>query len=147
MAANRDLLGELLAGCLPQLRYRPPEATYLAWLDCRALGLHDPDAAPGGHVVSDLAGPARMFLDRARVALGSGHVFGRGGAGFVRLNFATSPAILREAVQRMGTRPARTTGLDPRRAQPRPNRKARGVNPAVPGSATAAADPPMSIPA
>ena len=79
----------------------PPEATYLAWLDCRALGLHDPDAA-AGHVVSDLAGPARMFLDRARVALSSGHVFGQGGAGFVRLNFATSPAILREAIQRMG---------------------------------------------
>jgi cystathionine beta-lyase len=64
--------------------------------------MHDPDAATGDHVVSDLAGPARMFLDRARVALSSGHVFGHGGAGFVRLNFATSPAILRQAIQRMG---------------------------------------------
>jgi len=52
-------------------------------------------------VVSDLAGPARMFFDRAWVALSSGHVFGHGGAGFVRLNFATSPAILRQAIQRM----------------------------------------------
>lgn len=43
-----------------------------------------------------------MFLDHARVALSSGHVFGHGGAGFVRLNFATSPAILRQAIQRMG---------------------------------------------
>ena len=106
LAANRDLLGELLATNLPQVKYQPPEATYLAWLDCRALGLHDSgtDADPdtGNHVVSDLAGPARMFLDRARVALSSGHVFGHGGAGFVRLNFATSPAILREAIQRMG---------------------------------------------
>jgi len=102
LAANRDLLGELLGAHLPQVRYRPPEATYLAWLDCRAFGLHDPDAATGNHVVSDLAGPARMFLDHARVALSSGHVFGQGGAGFVRLNFATSPAILREAIQRMG---------------------------------------------
>lgn len=102
LTANRDLLGGLLAVHLPQVRYRPPEATYLAWLDCRAFGLHDPDAATDDHVVSDLAGPARMFLDRARVALSSGHVFGRGGAGFVRLNFATSPAILREAIQRMG---------------------------------------------
>ena len=41
-------------------------------------------------------------VDRARVALSSGHVSGHGGAGFVRLNFATSPAILREAIQRMG---------------------------------------------
>jgi cysteine-S-conjugate beta-lyase len=102
LAGHRDLLGELLAAYLPQVRYRPPEATYLAWLDCRAFALHDPDAATGDHVVSDLAGPARMFLDRARVALSSGHVFGLGGAGFVRLNFATSAAILREAVQRMG---------------------------------------------
>jgi cysteine-S-conjugate beta-lyase len=102
LAANRELLGKLLAEHLPQVRYRPPEATYLAWLDCRALGLHDADADAGDHVVSELAGPARMFLDRARVALSSGHVFGQGGAGFVRLNFATSPAILREAIQRMG---------------------------------------------
>ena len=43
-----------------------------------------------------------MFLDKARVALSSGHVFGAGGAGFVRLNFATSSAILRDAVQCMG---------------------------------------------
>lgn len=102
LTANRDLLGELLAVHLPQVRYRPPQATYLAWLDCRAFGLHDPDGVTDDHVVSDLDGPARMFLDRARVALSSGHVFGRGGAGFVRLNFATSPAILREAIQRMG---------------------------------------------
>jgi cysteine-S-conjugate beta-lyase len=102
LAANRDLLGELLADCLPQVRYQPPEATYPAWLDCRALGLHDPGTATGSHIVSDLAGPARMFLDCARLALSSGHVFGRGGAGFVRLNFATSPAILQEAIQRMG---------------------------------------------
>src|SRR6516162_821140 len=97
-----SLLAELLAAHLPQIRYQPPEATYLAWLDCRALGLHDPHAAADDHIVSDLAGPARMFLDRARVALSSGHVFGHGGAGFVRLNFATSPAVLTEAVTRMG---------------------------------------------
>jgi cysteine-S-conjugate beta-lyase len=103
LAANRDLLAELLNDHLPQVRYRPPDATYLAWLDCRALGLHTSvDTTPNGGV-SDLDGPARMFLDRARVALSSGHVFGHGGAGFVRLNFATSPAILRQAVQRMGT--------------------------------------------
>jgi len=100
--ANRTLLGELLEEHLPAVRWRPPEGTYLAWLDCRPLGLHDPDdhAAPG--VASDLAGPARVFLDEARVALTSGHVFGSGGAGHVRLNFATTPAILTEAVTRMG---------------------------------------------
>jgi cysteine-S-conjugate beta-lyase len=102
LTASRDLLGQLLADHLPQVRSQPPEATYLAWLDCRGLGLHDPGTATGNHIVSDLAGPARMFLDHGRVALSSGHVFGHGGTGFVRLNFATSPAILRQAIQRMG---------------------------------------------
>lgn len=102
LAANRELLADLLSARLPQIGYRPPEGTYLAWLDCRSLGLHDPggDGSPG--VVAELAGPARFFLDRAKVALSSGHVFGAGGSGHVRLNLATSQAILAEAVDRMG---------------------------------------------
>jgi cystathionine beta-lyase len=99
--ANRTLLGALLAEHLPQVGYLPGEGTYLAWLDCRGLGLHD-DHPEGAGVVSELAGPARFFLDHARVALTSGHVFGTGGAGHVRLNLATSAAVLREAVTRMG---------------------------------------------
>ncbi|MER6185786.1 MalY/PatB family protein [Streptomyces sp. NPDC001652] len=100
---NRRLLGELIAEHLPEVGCIRPEGTYLAWLDCRGLGLHDDDhGTDGPGVVSDVAGPARMFLDKARVALSSGHVFGSGGEGHVRLNFATSPAILREALARMG---------------------------------------------
>ncbi len=100
--ANRALLETLLGRHLPAVRYHRPEGTYLAWLDCAALDVptERPDTGPG--VASDLAGPARMFLDRARVALSSGHVFGTGGSGFVRLNFATSPEILTDAVTRMG---------------------------------------------
>jgi cysteine-S-conjugate beta-lyase len=99
--ANRALLGRLLADHLPQAGYIPPQGTYLAWLDCRPLGLHDPDAAAGPGIVTEMTGPARFFLDNARVALSSGHVFGAGGNGYVRLNFATSPAILTEALTRM----------------------------------------------
>src|SRR5215469_12306972 len=51
LAANRDLLGDLLAVHLPQVRYQPPEATYLAWLDCRAFGLHNGDADTDTHIV------------------------------------------------------------------------------------------------
>jgi len=98
--ANRDLLSRLVADRLPALRLLRPQATYLAWLDCRSLGLHQPDDG-AIRIVSELAGPAQLFLDRGRVALSSGHVFGTGGAGFVRLNFATSAAILTEAVDRM----------------------------------------------
>jgi cystathionine beta-lyase len=98
--ANRALLARLVSDRLPELRLLRPEATYLAWLDCRRLGLHQPDDGTI-RIVSELAGPAQLFLDQGRVALSSGHVFGTGGAGFVRLNFATSAAILTEAVDRM----------------------------------------------
>lgn len=99
---NRDLLLKLTAEHLPEVTLRRPEGTYLAWLDCTALGLDEP--SPGGDlaVVTDVAGPARFFLDNAQVALSSGHVFGTGGAGHARLNYATHPDILTEAVRRMG---------------------------------------------
>ncbi|MFE9955593.1 MalY/PatB family protein [Micromonospora sp. NPDC005299] len=100
--ANRTLLETLLATHLPAVTHHRPEGTYLAWLDCTALGVATEQSSGEPGVASDVAGPAKMFLDRARVALSSGHVFGTGGAGFVRLNFATSPAILTEAVTRMG---------------------------------------------
>ncbi|WP_405807339.1 MalY/PatB family protein [Streptomyces sp. NBC_01187] len=87
LADNRVLLTELLAQHLPEVRYVPGEGTFLAWLDCRELGLGDD--------------PAAAFLERGRVALNSGPSFGTGGAGHVRLNLATSPRILREAVRRM----------------------------------------------
>ncbi len=98
------MLGALVDEHLPGVQYRWPQGTYLAWLDCRDLGFDDAasdEMTEGLAVVSDLSGPARWFLDHARVALSSGHVFGIGGAGHVRINFATSRAILIEAVSRM----------------------------------------------
>jgi cystathionine beta-lyase len=99
--ANRTLLGDLVAEHLPGVNYQRAQGTYLAWLDCRQLGFDD-EITEGLAVVSDLSGPARWFLDHARVALTSGHAFGTGGAGHVRVNFATSQAILVEAISRMG---------------------------------------------
>jgi cysteine-S-conjugate beta-lyase len=84
---NRRALGELLAEHLPQVRYLPPQAGYLAWLDCRALGLGDD--------------PAAVFLERGRVALSPGPLFGEPGNGFARLNFGTSSALLELAVRRI----------------------------------------------
>jgi cysteine-S-conjugate beta-lyase len=85
--SNRALLAELLAERLPAVRYVPPRAGYLAWLDCTALGLGDD--------------PSEAFLERGRVALSSGPTFGVQGRGHVRLNFATNPELLAEAVRRM----------------------------------------------
>ncbi|MFH0516251.1 MalY/PatB family protein [Streptomyces sp. M41] len=100
--ANRALLDRLIAEHLPDIGYTRPEGTYLAWLDCRSLGLAPEEDTEDLAVVTDLAGPARLFLERARVALSAGHIFGTGGAGHVRLNFATSQAVLTEALARMG---------------------------------------------
>jgi cystathionine beta-lyase len=86
---NRALLGDLVAEQLPGAVYHPPQATYLAWLDCRGLGLD--------------VEPSRAFLERGRVALNAGSSFGEGGAGHVRVNLATSPEILTEAARRMAS--------------------------------------------
>lgn len=84
---NRKLVGDLLERHMPSVGYRMPEATYLAWLDCRDLGLGD--------------NPSEAFLEQSRVALNSGLTFGAGGEGHVRLNMATSPEILEMAITRM----------------------------------------------
>jgi cystathionine beta-lyase len=87
LAVNRALLGELLAAELPKITWTPPQASYLAWLDCRAFALGD--------------NPSETFLERGRVALSRGLDYGREGAGFVRLNFGTSPEHVADAVRRM----------------------------------------------
>ncbi|MGH3275907.1 MAG: MalY/PatB family protein [Streptosporangiaceae bacterium] len=87
IAANRDLLTRLLGEHLPAIGYVPPEASFLAWLDCRRLGLGDD--------------PAAAFLEKGRVALGPGPDFGDAGRGYARLNMGTSPALIEEAVRRM----------------------------------------------
>jgi cysteine-S-conjugate beta-lyase len=102
LAANRDLLANLLQEHLPAVHHHRPESTYLAWIDCTALNLPTQQGPDRPAVVSDLCGPARYFLDQARVALSSGHVFGTGGQHHVRLNFATNPEILTQAITRLG---------------------------------------------
>ncbi len=82
----RHLTAELLAEHLPGIVYTPPAATYLAWLDCRALDLGDD--------------PSRAFAARG-VQLNEGPEFGEYGVGHTRLNFATSSHVLRQVVQRM----------------------------------------------
>lgn len=75
---------------LPGISHATPEATYLAWLDCRQL------VASGR-----CANAAAFFLEHAKVALNDGAMFGPGGEGFVRLNFATSATVLDEILSRM----------------------------------------------
>jgi cysteine-S-conjugate beta-lyase len=87
LQANARLLGDLIADQLPAVRYQTPDSSYLAWLDMRDLGLGDD--------------PSAVILERGRVALSAGAPFGESGAGFARLNFGTSPELLRSIVARI----------------------------------------------
>lgn len=80
---NRDAV-KVLDG-VKGMRVIPPEATYLAWLDCRATGLDNPLA----------------FFEEAGVGLSNGSNFGKDG--FLRLNFGCTAATLQEALRRMKT--------------------------------------------
>jgi cystathionine beta-lyase len=84
---NRDQLASFVSQHLPGVTMHLPEATYLAWLDLRGAGLGDE--------------PAKALLERAKVGLNEGMTFGRGGAGHVRLNFATSSEILTQGLERI----------------------------------------------
>jgi cysteine-S-conjugate beta-lyase len=83
---NRDTVGRFVAERLPMVKHRTPEGTYLAWLDFSAAGL---DRAA-----------ALYLIEHARVALNDGNDFGEGGH-CARLNFATSPALLQEILERI----------------------------------------------
>ncbi len=87
LRGNRDHVAAHCREQWPAVRHFAPQATYLAWLDMRALGL------PGK--------PQEFFLKQARVALSDGRAFGEEGEGFVRLNFATSRVILDAVLARM----------------------------------------------
>ena len=85
---NRHLLAELLAEHLPEAKYRIPDAGFLAWVDLSAYGWGD--------------NPATHLRRQARVAFHHGPLFGDEGNGYVRINFACSPDLLREAIERVG---------------------------------------------
>jgi cystathionine beta-lyase len=87
LEGNRDFLAGYMRANMPAIRMSRTEATFLAWLDCSQAGI------PGN--------PAEFFLKEARVGLSNGPDFGKGGEGFVRLNFACPRTTLREALDRI----------------------------------------------
>ena len=86
LEANRDFVHDFVQAELPGLGMVKPEGTYLAWIDCRGANLEN---------------PYEFFLEKAKVALSNGSLYGTGGQGFVRLNFGCPRATLEEALQRM----------------------------------------------
>lgn len=85
LEGNIDAVADYLERELPQIKAIKPQASFLIWLDCRSLGLSQPE-------LEDL------FINHARLALNSGTMFGSQGEGFMRLNIATSRSQLLEAM-------------------------------------------------
>jgi cystathionine beta-lyase len=87
LRANSAAIARFVADELPGVRMTEPEGTYLAWLDFR-------DAVPAAELEA-------FLLEDARVALNSGSAYGAAGEGFARLNFATSRAVVMDALGRI----------------------------------------------
>lgn len=87
---NIDLVTDYCRANIPQIKPLRPQASFLVWLDCRALGL-DHDAL------------VDLFVKKARLALNDGEMFGPEGRGFMRLNVASPRAVIREALDRLSS--------------------------------------------
>ncbi len=88
LAGNLQFMRDFLKQKLPQIKLIEPEGTYLAWLDCRDMGLSDAELD-------------RKIIHQAGLWLNTGRIFGAGGEGFQRINFACPRATLAEALARL----------------------------------------------
>lgn len=88
LQATRDAAVAYIEAELPRIKVVRPQATYLLWLDCRALQLDD-------------AALKRFFIEEAQLGLSPGAMFGHGGEGFMRMNIGTTKANVLEALARL----------------------------------------------
>ena len=86
--SNIVFVEDYCAKHIPQIKPLRPEASFLVWLDCRALGLNHQELVD-------------LFVKKARLALNDGEMFGQGGKGFMRLNIATPRIILMQAMEQL----------------------------------------------
>ncbi len=87
---NIDFVDAWLRTNLPQIRAVRPQASFLVWLDCRKLGLPQPALVD-------------LFVNKARLALNDGSVFGPEGEGFMRLNVGCPRILLRQALESLAS--------------------------------------------
>lgn len=85
---NIRYVGEELRGRMPRIKAIMPEASFLIFLDCRELGLSQPDLV-------------RLFVEDARLALNDGASFGQEGVGFMRLNAGCPRSVLAQALNQL----------------------------------------------
>lgn len=85
---NIDFVVDYLEQHIPSIHALRPQASFLVWLDCRALGL-------------DHEAMVDLFVNKARLALNDGEMFGPGGQGFMRMNVGTPRSVLKQALDRL----------------------------------------------
>ncbi len=85
---NIDFIADYCKENIPGIKAVKPQASYLVWLDCTALGLNHDELVD-------------LFVNKARLALNDGEMFGPGGAGFMRLNAGTQRAVLAKAMEQL----------------------------------------------
>ena len=90
LEGNWSLLATMLEERMPELSLIEAESTYLAWIDCRSLGMNSEQLE-------------RFVEDEAGLWLDCGHIFGAGGEGFIRINIATQRAYLERALDQLAT--------------------------------------------
>jgi cystathionine beta-lyase len=88
IGANHQFAKEFFAQKMPMLRFSPLEATYLLWIDFRALGLNDKALR-------------QLIIEKAGLGLNHGPIFGNGGSGFQRMNIACPRETLIEGLTRL----------------------------------------------
>jgi len=85
---NHKLVEDYIAKNVPEIKAIQPQASYLAWIDCRNLGMDDQEL--------------QKFMEKkAGLALNSGAMFGQGGTGFVRMNLGCPRSVVEKALQQL----------------------------------------------
>lgn len=85
---NIQLIYKFLKDNLINISFQKPEATFLLWLNCKAMNLSDAELK-------------KFFITKAKIALNEGIMFGPGGEGFQRMNIACPSSIIYEALIRI----------------------------------------------
>jgi len=88
LTGNLNFVRSFISARIPEIRLVEPEGTYLVWLDCRALGLNDKALD-------------ELVIQRAKLWLDGGHMFGQGGSGFQRVNIACPRQLLEQAMEQL----------------------------------------------
>ncbi|MDE7182549.1 MAG: pyridoxal phosphate-dependent aminotransferase [Clostridia bacterium] len=85
---NIKFIKDYIEDNIPCLSFLPPQGTYLAWIDCRKLNLSD-------------SGLEKLIVEKAGLWLDDGYIFGKGGSGFERINFACPKSTLKTALEKL----------------------------------------------